>query len=196
MARATSKASYREEKENGNVMKQEDIILEIISNGGDWSLQEIMEIYRNDWGKIELSSISARVNKLKTDEKIIEASPRKCSITDKTINPLTVKKCTHDKYRSDDYMMYSNAAKAHDRGELKIIGIIVNKCEVCGTDISYAQRVKVKRPEEEGKQPTKKYNIIIRGEKSSMICYHGETIEEAEKTCILKFGDAFEGISE
>jgi len=194
MNRSTSKASYREEKENCNVMKQEDIILEIISNGGDWSLQEIMEIYRSDWGKIELSSVSARCNKLKEQEKIIEASPRKCTITDKTINPLIAKKCTHDKYRSNDYMMYSNAVKAHDKGEIKIIGTLVINCEDCGADISHAKRVRIKNLEE--RKPTKKYIITIRGKKASMICLNGESIEEAEKTCILKFGKHFEGISE
>jgi len=59
MSRPTSKASYREEKANGNVLSQEDKILEIISIGGSWSMQEVMVAYRAKWGNIELSSVSA-----------------------------------------------------------------------------------------------------------------------------------------
>lgn len=92
-SRATSKAAFREEKENGNIMSQEDKILDIISStGGLWSMQEILAAYRVKWGKIELSSVSARINKLKTDLKVVEGPPRKCSITDKTINPLTIER--------------------------------------------------------------------------------------------------------
>ena len=193
MNRATSKASHREIKEDGSEISQANKILEIISIGGDWSLQEIMKAYRAKWGNIELSSVSARVNKLKDpdDPKIIEAAPRKCAITDKTINPLRVKSCSHDRYRSKHYMMYSNAVKAFEKGDVQIIGTTVSECEDCGEDISHANRVKVRNMRE-----TKKFNIIIRGQKSSMICYHGETIEEAEKVCKIKFGDAFENISE
>lgn len=88
MTRATSKASFLEEKEKGNTLSQEDRILEIISLGGDISLQEIMAIYRGKHGNIELSSVSARCNKLKADDKVFEGSPRKCAISGKTINPL------------------------------------------------------------------------------------------------------------
>ena len=197
MNRATSKASYRETKEDGSELNQSDKILEIISIGGDWSLQEIMEAYRAKWGNIELSSVSARVNKLKDPDNplIIEMNPRKCAITKKTINPLAVNICDHGRYKTKDYMMYSNAVKAHDKGEIKIVGTLVIKCEHCGADISHAKRVRIKSLGE-GKQPTKKYNIIIRGKKSAMICYNGETIKEAEEVCRIKFGDAFEKISE
>ena len=201
MTRATSKASYREVKEDGSESSQADKILEIISIGGDWSLQEIMEAYRAKWGNIELSSVSARVNKLKDPDNpsIKEAAPRKCAVSGKTINPLTVNKCTHEKYKTKDYMMYSNAVKAFEAGDIKIIGTQVINCEDCGADISHAKRVKVKSLEKkinEKKVEVKKYNIIVRGKKSSMICYEGETIEEAEAVCKLKFGEHFEGISE
>lgn len=99
-------------------------------------------------------------------------------------------KCTHDKYRSKDYMMYSNAIKMCGKNEIKIIGAIVNVCEDCGEDISYAKRVKIKPIETR----VLKYNIVVRGQKSSMICMNGETIEEAKAECKLKFGKFFEGI--
>jgi len=194
MNRSTSKASYREEKENGNVMSQEDKILSICKES-KLSLQEIMKLYRQLYGSIELSSVSARVNKLKEDKKLTEVEPRKCTITKKTINPVTALKCTHNKYRSSDYMMYSNAVKAFEKGEIKIVGTPVIKCEDCGADISHAQRVKVKSTKQK-RQPTKSYTIVVRGKKAYMICYDGETIEEAEKVCKLKFGKNFESISD
>jgi len=92
MTRATSKASLLSEKEKGNTTSQEGKILEIIALGGNLSLQEIMQIYRGKWKNIELSSVSARCNKLKADGKIFEGRPRKCSLTDKTINPLTIER--------------------------------------------------------------------------------------------------------
>ena len=195
MIKCTSKASYREIKEDGSEFSQSDKILGIIQLGGDLSLQEIMKIYRGNWGNIELSSVSARCNNLKKENKIFEALPRKCSITDKTVNPLTAKKCTHDRYKANNYMMYSNAVKAFEMGDIKIIGTPVINCEDCGADISHAKRVKVKSTKEEI-QPTKSYKITVRGKTAYMICYKGETIEEAEKECRLKFGKNFEGIIE
>ena len=85
MTRATSKASYLETKEKGQELTQAGKLLEMISLGGDWSMQELMEAYRAKWGNIELSSVSARCNKLKNDGEIIEGHPRKCAISGKII---------------------------------------------------------------------------------------------------------------
>lgn len=198
MNRATSKASYRETRET-NEASQSKKILEIILVGGDWSLQELIAAYEAKWNvRIDSGVMSARRNKLlNADEPLIKlANPRKCSISKRTIDPVTENKCTHEKYKSKDYMMYSNAVKAFEAGDIKIIGTPVINCEDCGADISHAKRVKVKSTKEEPKKPTKKYNIIVRGKKAFMICYEGETIEEAEAVCKLKFGEHFEGISE
>ena len=140
MSRCTSKAAHLEERATGRVMSQEDKILEIISIGGDWSLQEIMAAYRAKWGNIELSSVSARCNKLKEEGKIIEASPRKCAITDKTINPLTANLCTHDRYRSKDYMCWPTAIKDEN---IAWVGMAVKHCKDCGADISEFRRALV-----------------------------------------------------
>ena len=148
MNRATSKASYREIKESGEELTQLEKILGIIQLGGDLSLQEVMKIYRGNWGNIELSSVSARCNKLKEEGKIFEASPRKCAITDKTINPLTANKCTHERYKTENYMLASNALKAMSRGDIVRIGKVVQSCEDCGMDISHAKRVRVETFEE------------------------------------------------
>lgn len=140
--KATSKAAFLEERETGRVMSQEDRILEIISIGGDWSMQEVLAAYRAKWGKIELSSVSARINKLKADLKVIEGPPRKCEITKKTINSLTANKCTHEKYKGDGFMMADNAMKAMKRNEIAWVGMVIAECE-CGADISHAKRVPV-----------------------------------------------------
>ncbi len=92
MNRPTSKASYQETKESGQESTQVEKIYDIIALGLNISMQEIMKVYRGKWGNIELSSVSARCNKLKEDGLIFESSPRKCAITNKTINPLTAKR--------------------------------------------------------------------------------------------------------
>ena len=138
-SRATSKASYRETKET-NELSQADKILEIISLGGNLSMQEIMTIYRGKHGNIELSSVSARCNKLKEEGKVKEDSPRPCSISGKTINPLTTNTCNHDRYRKADYMCHPKALKDPD---IAWIGMVVQNCQDCGADISYAKRAPV-----------------------------------------------------
>ena len=43
---------------------------------------------------------------------------------------------------------------------------------------------------------TKKYKINVRGDVFSMICMNGETLQDAKESCISKWGDLFEAISE
>ncbi len=139
-AKCTSKASYREIREDGTELSQSDKILGIIQLGGDLSMQEIMKIYRGNWGNIELSSVSARCSKLKEEGKVVESSPRKCAITGKTVNPLTANKCTHDRYRSKDYMCHPKALKDEN---IAWVDKIVTHCQDCGADISHAKRAAV-----------------------------------------------------
>lgn len=137
-----SKAAYLEEKMTGKVMSQEDKILEIIAIGGDWSLKEIKAAYTAKWGDIETSSVSARCNALKdpSNPKIFEVRTRKCSISDKVINALSAIKCSHNRYRQKDYMCHPKALKDTN---IAWIGMIVEKCEDCGQDISFAKRAPV-----------------------------------------------------
>ena len=142
MGRATSKASYIEERETGRVMSQEDKILDIIAIGGDWSLKEIKAAYTAKWGEIETSSVSARCNSLKDPDnpKIFEVRTRKCSISDKVINALSAIKCSHDKYRGAGWMCHPKALKDTN---IAWVGMIVEKCEDCGMDIEFARRAPV-----------------------------------------------------
>lgn len=144
MTRTTSKASYFDLKESGAEMSQSDKILDICNGSDPLSLQEIMNAYRARYGNIELSSVSARVNKLKEEGKLTEHSPRKCSVTGKTINPVSANKCTHDRYRAKNYMMSENAMKAMKKGDIVWRGMIIKNCQDCGVDISHAKRVQVK----------------------------------------------------
>lgn len=143
--KCTSKASYLDIKEQGTDKTQAEKILEIIELGGTLSMQELMKIYRGKWGNIELSSVSARCNKLKEEGKIIEAPPRRCEISGKTVNPLTANKCTHDRYREKDYMCHPVALKSDN---IAWVGKIAQRCKDCGADISFAKRAKVMTAEE------------------------------------------------
>lgn len=146
MVKCTSKASYREEKENGNVVRQADKIL-LLCREASLSLQEIMKLYRKLYGNIELSSVSARVNKLKEEGKLTEADPRKCTITNKIINPVTAIKCKHERYKQGNHLTYENALKAmraRDGKGIYWMGMIVKGCEDCGMDLSEHKVVPVK----------------------------------------------------
>ncbi len=87
----TSIAAYRDLKDSGKEGTQVARIINIVAKRANMSLQEIMRQYRNRFENIELSSVSARVNKLKYDEILIcEVYPRKCTITGRTVNPIRI----------------------------------------------------------------------------------------------------------
>ena len=87
----TSIAAYRELKDNGKEYTQAARIINIVAKRANMSLQEIMRQYRARFGNIELSSVSARVNKLKYDEILIcEMMPRKCVATGRFIHAVRI----------------------------------------------------------------------------------------------------------
>jgi len=141
MTKCTSKAAYLEERQTGRVLSQEEKILDIINVDRDFSLQEIMAVYRDKHGNIELSSVAARCNSLKKDKKIFEGDPRKCSLTKKRINPLSANKCTHEFYKTNNFMQYEKAVKDPN---ICWTGMIEKTCKDCGQDIGFARRVQVK----------------------------------------------------
>ena len=84
MVRTTSIISYDELKGNGKQPKQKDIIFGILKkNVSPMSLQEIC----NKTG-MAINSVSGRVNDLKKENRVVEASKRKCSVTFRTITPV------------------------------------------------------------------------------------------------------------
>lgn len=135
MVKCTSKASYLEVKESGAELSQSGKILAIIHDLKSSSLQEIMAEYRSRHGNIELSSVSARVNKLKDPDnpKVREGTPRKCTISAKTINPIEIiGQCRHLSLKTDSFE-YEGKRKLSStvwRGKR------IDACPECGKDIS------------------------------------------------------------
>ena len=85
MVRTTSIISYDELKGNGKQPKQKDIIFGVLKkNVSPMSLQEIC----NKTG-MAINAVSGRVNDLKKENRVVEAPKRRCSITLKTITPVT-----------------------------------------------------------------------------------------------------------
>ena len=111
MTRCTSKAAFLEEKERGNIASQDERILELMSIGGTFSMQEILAMYRDKHGDIEYTSISRSCTNLKKAEKIFEVGTRKCSKTNKTINELSL---TKNKYGYGEYQAWVEAGKTKD----------------------------------------------------------------------------------
>ena len=140
MTRCTSKASLLDEKEKGHLISQEERVLEIMAIGGTFSRQEILALYRGKHGEIEYTSISRCCTNLKDSKQIFEVGTRKCSVTDKVINELSLTNCNHDRYRKADYMCHPKALKDPD---IAWIGKVVQNCQDCGADISYAKRAPV-----------------------------------------------------
>jgi|TARA_X000001388_G_scaffold61460_1_gene47015 predicted transcriptional regulator len=85
MIRTTSIMAYNELKGSGKQPKQKDIILNVLRDSiNPMSLQEIC----NKTG-FAINAVSGRVNDLKKANQVVEAEKRKCSVTCKTITPVT-----------------------------------------------------------------------------------------------------------
>ena len=85
MIRTTSIVAYNELKGSGKQPKQKDIILNVLRDSiNPMSLQEIC----NKTG-FAINAVSGRVNDVKKANQVVEAEKRKCSVTCKTITPVT-----------------------------------------------------------------------------------------------------------
>ena len=85
MVRTTSIIAYNELKGFGKQPKQKDIILNVLRNSiKPMSLQEIC----NKTG-FAINAVSGRVNDLKKANQVVETEKRKCTVTCKTITPVT-----------------------------------------------------------------------------------------------------------
>jgi hypothetical protein len=84
MVRDTSRIAYNDLKATGKQPKQKDIILNVLKDSvNPLSLQEIC----NKTG-FAINAVSGRVNVKKANQ-VVEAEKRKCSVTCKTITPVT-----------------------------------------------------------------------------------------------------------
>lgn len=79
----TSLEAYGELKSTGKQAKQTEVILNHLTHGRDYSLQEIKKITG-----YEINVVSGRVHDLKQMTLLIHGAKRKCTITGKTITPV------------------------------------------------------------------------------------------------------------
>ena len=85
MVRDTSRIAYNDLKATGKQPKQKDIILNVLRNSiKPMSLQEICNATN-----FQVNVVSGRVNDLKRANQVVEAEKRKCTVTCKTITPVT-----------------------------------------------------------------------------------------------------------
>jgi predicted transcriptional regulator len=81
--RDTSKEAFVDLKEKGVVSRQSQSILNLMKKNQDYSMQELSKA--TEFG---INAVSARCNELKKSGHLIENPKRKCSITNRTVNPL------------------------------------------------------------------------------------------------------------
>lgn len=88
---ATRNESFFQQRGSGAVNGQQQIILAAIEASNrkygrhDHTLREICAITR-----LEINTVSGRVNELKKAGLLIEAAPRKCRVTGRTVTPVEV----------------------------------------------------------------------------------------------------------
>ena len=86
----TSLIAYDDVQSSGKESSQINVIYRIIDmQGKPLSLREIAYMYKICTGlPIDISAVSARVNKLKKQNRLQEYEERKCTITDRLIHPV------------------------------------------------------------------------------------------------------------
>lgn len=86
MPRNTSTVVYRQIKQAGVTLKQEDQILACLGESmftEDMTLKEISRLTG-----LEINAVSGRVNGLKKSGKVKEAQKRKCRVTNRFVTPV------------------------------------------------------------------------------------------------------------
>ena len=78
-----SRSAYKEHRASGRLGNQAQKILNDMIPGAAYSRRELVQLTG-----LELSSICGRVNELLSIGMLEEGSPRKCSITGKTVCPV------------------------------------------------------------------------------------------------------------
>lgn len=83
--RESSIAAYRDLGDSGKIGAQAQTILNHMKAGRDYSLQELSRLTG-----IAINAISGRCNDLKKIGLLVEAAGRKCSITGRTVHPVSL----------------------------------------------------------------------------------------------------------
>ena len=87
MSRTTSRIAYNQINASGIASTQKERILNYIKGRKDSSLREI----QRDVG-MDINAVSGRVNDLKSEGELEERNKRKCSITNRLITPVAIKR--------------------------------------------------------------------------------------------------------
>lgn len=82
---ATSKRAYHEIEAEGRITRQEGIILAVMRPGADYSLQELVRL-----SGVQINAVAGRVNHMKKIGAVVVTAPRKCSITGRTVMPVSL----------------------------------------------------------------------------------------------------------
>ena len=91
MNRKTSKAAYEHNKESGitgSQKKKLHSLVDKMTNGNRGYGVTLKEISRESG--LEINAVSGRINDLKKEGMIAECDKRKCSITNRTVIPVTI----------------------------------------------------------------------------------------------------------
>ena len=91
MNRKTSKAAYEHNKESGitgSQKKKLHTLVDKMTNGNRGYGVTLKEISRESG--LEINAVSGRINDLKKEGMIAECNKRKCSITNRTVIPVTI----------------------------------------------------------------------------------------------------------
>ena len=91
-ATCTSQASFLFLQENGIFESQQEEVFKIIKLGGVLTLREIqMAYYQKHDVRLDIGTISARVNKLKKEDRVMKSEKtQKCPISGRTVHPVFV----------------------------------------------------------------------------------------------------------
>lgn len=83
MVRESSLETYAAIRSEGGLTRMQSLIMGVIREGRDYSLQELVAI-----SGLPINTVSGRVNELKTANRLQHGPDRKCSITGRTVHPV------------------------------------------------------------------------------------------------------------
>lgn len=84
-ATATSRKAYHEIESEGRISRQMQTILAVMRPGSDYSLQELSRL-----SGVQINAVSGRINAMKSIGAVVVTAPRKCTITGRTVMPVSL----------------------------------------------------------------------------------------------------------
>ena len=88
--RETSKKAYKEINADGTKISQHDVILMTLNTHQSKYKHYGMSLREISWlSHIEINAVSGRVNELKKSNKVYEVNKRKCTMSGRTVTPVS-----------------------------------------------------------------------------------------------------------